>query len=434
VTLILTRTNETLTPEEYAAILATEGTLAKSADVAAVIAALAWPADAFGRIRVSEPFTLFDSKQLSDDGPLYWDTAEVSGSGTSNSHSTARASSALSVGAATAGKIVRQTKQRFNYQPGKSMLLLQTGVMVASGGGAGIVVEIGYGDENNGVFWKYDEGDLKVVIRSKVSGSVVDTEVLQADFNKDTLDGNGASGITLDVTKAQIFWCDLEWLGVGSVRFGVVINGQFIVAHQANHANVINSVYMSTPNLPIRHSIENTGAGAASSTEAICSTVISEGGLHANGILASASTSGTHLAASSADTLYAAIGIRLKSTHLSSFINLDKITLMNKAAQDFEWSLWWNPTVADTFTYNGITNSACEVALGGTANTVTGGFRMLSGFVKSGAQSGSITLDITNALRLGAAIDGTSDEIVLCVKPFSNSAQIEAALNWRELQ
>jgi len=85
--------------------------------------------DAFGRARVAEPVTLFDSKQLHDAAPLTFDDAEVSGTGTGSSHNVNTASTILSTTNATAGKRVRQTFMRFNYQPGKSQLILCTGTL-----------------------------------------------------------------------------------------------------------------------------------------------------------------------------------------------------------------------------------------------------------------------------------------------------------------
>ena len=40
--------------------------------------------DAFGRLRVSQPTTLFDSKQTQSNLPLFWDDQETSGTGTTN--------------------------------------------------------------------------------------------------------------------------------------------------------------------------------------------------------------------------------------------------------------------------------------------------------------------------------------------------------------
>lgn len=388
--------------------------------------------DAFGRLRTADPFTLFDSKQIFDNKPLQWDDSQTSGSGTGSSHSVNRASSTISVSGSTAGKRIRQTFQRFNYQPGKSQLIYMTGVMVASGGGEGIVGEIGYGDDNNGIFWRYNEGVNQIVIKSSVTGSVVEDVVNQDDWNQDPLSGSGSSGFTLDETKTQIFFIDFEWLGVGIVRTGFIINGQYILAHQFNHANILTSVYMSTPNLPLRYSLENTGTGQASSLEHICSSVMSEGGVEAKGYIHYVSTAGTHVDANTADTIYAIVGLRLKSDHLGQKIDLKQFSMLNQQSQDFEWILIWNPTVAGTFTYNDVTNSGAQYAIGSSTNTVTGGTQIVGGFVKSGAQAGGVVLPLTNALSLGAAIDGTRDEVVLCARPLGNNADIEAGLTWQE--
>lgn len=390
--------------------------------------------DAFGRMRSAEPLTLFDSKQLHDSQPLFWDDQQVSGSATASNYITNKAATRISVGAATAGKRVRQTFMRFNYQPGKSQLVFLTAVVDSIGGGSDVKRSFGFFDDDNGIFFLDDEGTNKVVRRSYTTGSAVDEEVAQSSWNLDTLDGSGGdsnkSGYTLDISKSQILVIDLEWLGVGRVRIGFVIDGQPIYVHQFLHANVLDVVYMSTPNLPLRFEIENVGSGGISQLECICGTVISEGGQQDNGVLRSESTSGTHLDANAADTLYAALGIRLKSTHLDSVVKLVRASMLAESNDNFEWSLWWNPTVAGTFTYTGQTDSCVEIATGATANTVSGGYRMDGGW---GAANLEIASDVENALRLGAAIDGTPDEIVFCARPLSSNADIQSCMTWREL-
>lgn len=388
--------------------------------------------DAFGRLRVSEPTTLFDSKQIFDNQPLYFDDQEVSGSGTGSVWSKARASSAIAVAATTAGKRVRQTFQRFNYQPGKSQLILCTGILDLLGGGTGITTAMGYFDDDNGIFASNDEGVPTLTIRSSVGGSAVNDAVAQSAWNGDKLDGTGASGITLDLTKTQIWWCDIEWLGVGSVRCGYVIDGSFVLCHTFHHANSVGAVYMSTPNLPIRYEIENDGTGALSTMEHICSTVISEGGLQANGQLHYVSTEGTHLNANTANVEYAVIGLRLKSTHIGQQIDFVAETMLNATSDDFEWTVKFNPTVAGTFTYADVANTSLQAAIGATANTVTGGVTIAGGMAVSTNSGGAITSELNNALRLGVALDGTLDTMVLCVRPLSANADIEASLAWRE--
>lgn len=389
--------------------------------------------DSFGRLRSSSPLTLFDSKQLFDSKPFYFDDQEVSGSGTTSVFSAARASTTIGVASTTAGKRVRQTFQRWNYQPGKSQLVLLTGVLGNSG--SGITAGMGYYDDENGVFIQSNEGTVSMVVRSSVSGSPIDNVVVQSSWNGDKLDGTGDSGKVLDPTKAQIWWCDLEWLGVGTARTGFVIDGQFILCHTFNHANVIDSVYMSTPNLPVRYEIENDGTGAASTLEHICCSVISEGGLDSQGELKYATTGGTHIDATSADTIYACIGLRLKPSSLGQMVAIEGISMINATPDNFEWLLIFNPTVAGTFTYTDKINSQVQTAIssGAAGNTVTGGEILSGGFIKSGIDAGSINAVASNAVKLGAAIDGTPDEIVLCCRPLAQGADIDASITWREL-
>ena len=384
--------------------------------------------DAFGRQRVSSPQTLFDSKQIFDKLPLFWDDQQTSGGGTGSTHSADTASTTLSVSATTAGTRVRQTFRRFNYQPGKSQMVLAT--FAGFNSTTGITKRVGYFDGDNGLFFQSSGGQLQAVSRSKASGSVVDTAISQADWNIDRLDGAGASDITLDPSKSQIMVLDFEWLGVGRVRMGFVINGLLYYVHEFLNANNLTKVYMSTPNLPVRYEIENDGTGQADTFETICSAVMSEGGLEKTGILRSKSTAGVHISANAANELYAVIGLSLKAAYFGSTIQLAKVSMMSEGQQDFEWSIWWNPTVAGTFTFGDETDSACQTALGVTANTVTGGTLIDSGFI---ASSSSLGAALENALALGSTIAGAADQIVLCVRPLGGNADIQASLTWREL-
>jgi hypothetical protein len=397
--------------------------------------------DAFGRLRTSNPVTLFDSKQAFDNQPLFWDDVEVSGGSTTSTHSADRASSILGVGATTAGLRVRQTFQSINYQPGKSQLVLLTGVLNASGGGAGITRRIGFFDETNGLFFEDAEGTYNVVCRSHVTGSPVDLSVAQADWNLDTMDGEGPSGVTIDFSKAQIFVIDFEWLGTGRVRFALNIDGETFYVHEFKNANNLTSVYMSQASLPIRYEIDNDGTGAASTLEAICTTVISEGGQEKSGALRYTSTrtqvSPGFINANVVGTVYAVVGIKLKAAYIGTNIVLEKISAMNVTTDDYEWLVVLNPTIAGVApTFADLANSAVQVAKGNAANpstsTVTGGTILDGGLVKSSAQSGSISVESGLALKIGAAIDATVDELWLCIRPLTANADIDGALTWRE--
>lgn len=393
--------------------------------------------DPFGRVRMSQPKGLIESKMTNDNMPLFWDDQEMSGSGTGSTYTASRASVDMTVSASTAGKRTRQTFQRFNYQTGKGHLILCTGIMEKTGGGAGILRRIGYFTEKNGLFFQDNAGTKQVVVRSFVSGVAVDTEINQSSWNVDKMDGTGDSGITIDWSKANIFVIDFEWLGVGRVRFGFNIDGVTYVCHQVLNANNIESVYMTSPNLPLRYEIENTGTGVASSMEQICCSVSTEGDIEPNGVIRYASTGGTHVDANTTGTTYALIGIRLKSGYLDRVIELISQDILIITSSEFiEWILLMNPTVAGTFSYVDETNSAVQIARGsGSGNTVTGGIPIAGGFLTSAVKGGADTVGLENALKLGVDLNGVTDQIVLCAKPIqgSSNVDVEGSLTWREL-
>jgi len=385
-------------------------------------------ADAFGRARVSTPTTLFDSKLSTAAQALFWDDAETAGGGTGSTFSANRSSYTLDVSATTAGTRVRQTRQRFNYQPGKSQLAAFTCVLGAADDG--ITRRVGLFDEQNGLFFEQAGSTLKVVKRSYVTGSAVDTTVSQSNWEYDTLDGNGPSNVTLDTTKAQIFFIDFESLQVGTVRFGVYVDGVPVYVHALDHANLITSAYFTTPNLPVRYELVNDGTGDVATLECICSTVISEGGSEDTGITRYISTNGTHVDANAADTTYAVVGVRLKAAYLDNVVKLAAISMFSETTDDYEWLVILNPTVAGTFTYGDVANSAVQTATGATANTITGGTVLAGGW---SAASAAVQALVDSLYYLGSKIDGTPDEIVLAVRPLALNADIQGGITIKEI-
>jgi len=233
--------------------------------------------DAFGRLRISDPVTLFDSQLQYDKQPLLWDE-EITGSATST-HLPNESAVDMAVTTTSGDRVIRQTKEYQRYQPGKSQFILTTFVLGESQEGTNKLV--GYGDDRNGVFLGQDGGGEYLLLRTFTSGTPDDTrKVYRSNWNLDSLDGNGPSGFTLDPSKSQIFIIDLEWLGVGRVRCGLNLNGVTYYVHEFLNANTLDKVYMTTANLPVRYEIQNTQAVASTSTlKQICSSVISEGGL-----------------------------------------------------------------------------------------------------------------------------------------------------------
>jgi hypothetical protein len=403
--------------------------------------------DAFGRQRVSAPFTLFDSKQVWNDGdiadsaenyPLFYDNQETSGSGTATTFNANRASTTLGVSATTAGTRVRQTKQRFNYQPGKSQLVIITGIIgaVASGN----TKRLGYFDESDGMYFESNGSNINIAVRSNVSGSPIDTAVTQPNWNLDTMDGNGPSGINLDFSKVQIFFLDFEWLGVGRIRFGFYVDGLPVYCHQVLNANVITSVYMSNPNLPIRIEIDNDGTGAADNIEHICTTVVSEGGIQPNGVLRFADigdTTAEDVSMPTAGVTYAICGIRLKSAYLSADVREVFVSAIENSGANnpFVWRLHFNPTIAAALTYSDIGNSAIQFGIADTGTPANNVIDPAGTIIAGGYQArtdANVSVPLESALRLGSLIDGTVDELILSAAPITANNLFFGGLQWRE--
>jgi len=384
--------------------------------------------DAFGRLRVSQPFTLFDSQNRYAADPSF-DTS-LTGSGTSTFLANESAVS-LAVTTASGDKVIRQTKRYFPYQPGKSLALLTTFVMAA--GKANLRQRVGYFDSNNGLFLQRNGTELSFIIRTYTGGSADDTrKVVQSAWNGDPLDGSGASGITLDTTKAQILFADFEWLGVGSVRVGFVIDGQYITAHTFDNANEVTSVYMQTATLPLRIEIENTAATASSSSmKQICSTVISEGGYEQTSVerVARRSTTLTGIGTS----FVPLVSIRLASDSLGAVILPKQVRVLPIANGEYEIALVRNATLTGA-SYD--TTTFASVDFDVTATAMSGGDIVLNEYATASNQAGAQAqndLLYNFDMQLGATIAGTSDVYTVAVRILSGTGSAIGSLAFYDL-
>lgn len=382
--------------------------------------------DAFGRIRVSQPFTLFDSSHRYADNGLF-DTAT---SGTASAtHSANTSTVSLNVDTGSGDQVIRETKRVFSYQPGKSLLILNT--FVFNEAKTGLRQRVGFFGANNGIFLEQDGTTVNLVKRSYISGSVVDTKVAQASWNGDKLNGTGDSGLTLDLTKSQIFWIDVEWLGVGSVRCGFIINGEYYVAHTFHHANVLDSVYMTTATLPIRYEITNTASTASASVlKQICSTVLSEGGYERKVAPLVARMTGTTTVGTSFEPL---VTIRLASDRLDAVILLNKYTATITGNSLYEIALIKNTTLTGA-SYDTTTFASVDFDI--TATALSGGTILRSEYV-SGTNQASAQLDVNGSynfgLQLGRTIGGTSDTLTLAARVTSGTDDIVGTMEFYDL-
>ena len=393
-------------------------------------------ADAFGRARTSNPQTLFNVSFQYDTQPLIMQTG-VTGSGATAAKIANTSAVQLTTGGGTAGNACDfQSKGYYRYEPGKSLLILMTGIIGSAK--ANVRQQIGFFDANDGVFFDQNNG-MGVTVRTSTSGGPVDTTVLQAHWNVDRMDGTGVSGVTLDFTKGQIFAIDLQWLGTGAVRFGFEVNGRLLICHQVNNANVNATIpYMNTAALPAHWAVRNTGAASGATTmTAVCCAVVSEGGadkpqsyeFSANTTFSSLLSVGT--------TLVPLISIRPKTTFNGlvnrSRILIQEVDIFDDSAQALFWQLIYNPTLggATSFTDVNTAYSAAQVDVGST--TVSGGIVVASGYVEGGNKANS-SVDLSHIkIPLTLNITGTVQDIwTLACQSNAGSVNTAGSVTWSE--
>ncbi len=394
--------------------------------------------DLFGRIKVSDGFTLFDSShRYSQNG----DFSDYTSGTAAATHVPEQSTALLTIGTASGDKLYRETKKVFSYQPGKSLQILQTFVFAPAK--ANLRQRAGYFSIHNGFYLEQNGTTINLVKRDYTTGQIVETRIPQSQWNIDTLDGNGPSDIALDLSKAQILFTEIEWLGVGSVRMGFAIDGYFIPVHQFNHANNIDKVYMTTASLPARYEIENTGATASSSSmKQICISVISNGGYQKQSISWTASRD---TAVSIGTSYYPLVAIRLASGREDSVILPANFAALPTTDGNFIVSLIRNPDSITGGTWS--THSNANVEYNSSATSMSGGTIVGEYFLSGSAagasgKSSSVGLDVNGlanfALQLGrtnpSANSGSiSDVYVVAAKTLASTGSLVGSLSWFDL-
>ena len=391
--------------------------------------------DAFGRLRVSNPLTLFDSSHRYKDNGL-WATSTASGGAAVFSANEGLVN--LNVNTTSGSEVLRETYKVFAYEPGKSLLVFNTFVMAPAQ--TNLRQRVGYFGTQNGLYLQLNNSTLSFVERSLVTGFVTETVVDQSSWNVDTLDGTGPSGITLDITKAQILFMDIEWLGEGTVRLGFVIDGVFILCHRFNHANLIASTYITTASLPLRYEITNTGVTANPSTlKQVCSTVISEGGYELRGAQQAVGTPiTTPRTFAIAGTFYPIVGIRLITTNLDAIVISTAASILTTGnGKNYSWRVMQSAVIAGGSWISAGVNSSVEYNLTGTSST--GGRIIAQGYVNSSNQ-GSPSINILKEALFSNQLERNSFTstpleflIEVAVATTSGGEGVYASLDWEEV-
>jgi hypothetical protein len=402
--------------------------------------------DAFGRTRVSEPYTLGDYKHIYGIDPNFQDKYINGGSNIFNKN---KACCMLYTTTASNSYVLHQTKRYHQYLPGKSQLILSS--FNFNGFTSNVIKRTGLYDDNDGIYFELDGlNRASFNIRSFVTGTPINVQVFQKDWNIDKLNSLSSSFI-LDLTKVQLFFVDFQWLGVGRVRCGFAHDGDFIIAHEFYHSNRISAVYMSSPSLPIRCEIFNTNTTLTGSTmDQICSTVISEGGYFEVGYDGAVTSDIRTITAGLYNSL-PVLCIALSSTY-KGYINRMIARLTHSTVFAIDNNVMFQilklPSVSNVIggQWLDIDINTSGLKYNKTATSITSvGIQLANGFV-SAAQNGSSGVNIigsssetfgtsTRTNFIAQNIDGNDSEVyVIYAKTLTASVtQLIASIQWREV-
>lgn len=392
--------------------------------------------DAFSRLRVSQSESIFDAQFTYNLNSLLFEqvTAE---SGAAIAHDTTNRCALLTfANTPTGGKAYMQSYEWLKYQPGNGQLIFITFNFREHK--ANVTKFVGYGDvSSNGIHFISNGTALAWRILSDTT--LGDETVTQANWNLDTLDGHGASGITLDISKTQIAVTDLQALYVGRVRVGFDIDGVVVYCHEFLHANVSAYPYIQTATLPIVAGMTCTGT-VSTTMLFICCTVKSEGGVSdpsgltfsAVGTVAAGNNTRTHILSVRPKTTFNSLANRIK------FIleNVDIIVIGNSPIL---WELCVGQAISGTTTYNDVnaTYSAFEYNTAGTisgspAIVITSGYAAATAANKTSVNRTvtnryPITLDAAGAVRAFGTL-------TLIVTGLGGESACRAIFNFKEIR
>jgi hypothetical protein len=283
---------------------------------------------------------------------------------------------------------------------------------------------------------------LNIIKRTAITGIGTTITVPQSQWNRDTLDGSGPntsnpSGIKLDPTKAQLMFSEYEWLGVGCARIGFVnTNGKFHTAHIFNHANTLDTVYMTTATLPVRYEILNTGITTTPSTlKQICVSVQSNGGYEkrqAQDVIRT--TTPTTV---STTTFVPILSIRLTPDREDAVIIPHEFAILpdSTSPSTFEVALIKNATLTNA-SFATTSTSSPNVQRDFSATALSGGIIVKNDYLTSANKATSplnVTQEYNWDLQLGRTQAKVSDIYTLAIRAVSGSGTALGSLSFYDL-
>ncbi len=391
----------------------------------------------FGWLRTAPPQYVFDSQLTYDLQPLLFEQV-TSGTGATITHDATNRFALMTFSSTgTGGKAYMQQYEHNRYQPGRGQTALITGNFIEHKANVLKFLKYGIGEAGNGVALESNGTGFQVTLYSDTDEA--DQTKVQADWNVDKLDGTGASGLTLQVSKGIIFMLDIQALYYGRVRCYVDIDGVAVLFHEFKNANVLAKPYIQTANLPISAGMTCTGTVSTTMNFACC-TVLSEGGqedvggfpFSARGAVTAASGTATPVVSVRPLTTFNSI------TNRSKFV-LESVDIAVTGSNPVDWDLCLGQALtAPTWAAVNATYSGFEyTSVAGTASGAPG-LIIQSGSINSTATTKGaintkvpmkypVTLDAAGAVR-------AMGTLTLNATGIGGTSTVRASLNWKELR
>ena len=389
------------------------------------------PVTAFGDLRTAEltPIMQGSFEYTVDNTELNTNTEVGSGTVTQ-----ASAMAVVGTGTTTASTALFKSKQHARYRAGLGGLLrfttLFSSPVAATEMYAGVLDEEGSSAAfKNGLAVGYDGTDFGF----HRFQNDVKTSVAQTSWD-DPLDGTGASGMTLDHTKLNVWAISFQYLGAGAIRLYVEDDstGLFALVHTIHYTNLNTTPSTHNPNYHYTIWADNKATTSDISLKCASYAYFTEGKTD-NFELHQPQQSSMIQSKSSVTTETAIFTIRNKSTYASKTNFIDGLMELVTASVEAssannlaEVRLVKNTTLGGTPSYSDIntTDSVFDIDTAGT--TVTGGKEIMS-FSLAGKNDEQVIplkeLEIILNPNDTLTVSGTS----------ANSATIKAGVLWKEL-
>lgn len=229
-----------------------------------------------------------------------------------------------------------------------------------------------------------------------------------------------------------VFEFNFLWLGGAYVELRLVTpESGFVTAHKKVYAGTSLDMFIRSPNQPVRYEVRST-TGAGSFTY-ICNQVATGGSINESGFSKGVNTGHLPINFNVIGTKYPIIAIQKQAAFRDNPVRIENLDIFVTSADRLLWTLEVNPSLSAPLSYVNVPESAVRKANGNGAITVSSaGTIIANGYLTQNTTIPSGIMAQNFMSLLGGKLDGTQDEMVLCLTPITTNIDAHAAINFQE--